>query len=797
MRHTAQLRLAAKLLRALTDLVRVDGQTISNDEILTLLAIVQLAAFGVRPESIAGSAPERLLGSLSQGRTLRIDATRFARTMTKVSCRPVHCKEIGSLIAIVGNQMFAPLLLDPCLLGWIHQLQIKESSASALIDGEISAANIGRATQWFTPNWIAQFLAERSLNTHLLQEENKLCTFLDPACGSGHILVHALTRCVFARTQDKEIPPKISQPHSPGAEIFYASLRSSTAVEETLHEVLASQIFGLDIDPLMIELCGFALYLHTRRLSPGIFELPTPALYAWRTAGGAFDSIGSLRLCAGDTQTDASLYSPLTDETRDPSAILPNVFMAIATNPPYLSHRNMPESISLFLKKHYPNSQYDLYAAFLRMAAQLLDDRARLAMICQQSFLSIQRYQGLRNELFKLCSIEAVAQLGPGAFAAKGGEKVNNALIVLCKSDQKEREPTDGPGQAESIRCWRLLSAKEKESAEEHGLENAPCQQVTAASAHALFKSIGNAPLALWCPPDIAKLFQDCAALESRESGLICSNGLFTCDNKRFVRTSDQVREDERHNYVPYDKGGGQKWYRTTPYLLRWSSEGDEIRQFRKSRGQSVALPGEQFYFRDGVTYSYIGTRGFKARLLSPGSIFDIASSAIFSDDDDDNEYLVGFLNSSLVCFLLGVLNPTINFQIGDLRRLPFVKPNRQLKQQIIDLSRRAIKIAQQLEQFDPHSPCYSLPIFAGNDPSSWPDRFQEYLQQVEQLNREEASIQSEINRLIFRLYDICDSTQAVIADDPWVVRSHTPICKPRTHQQHVRDLNSYLSSRN
>jgi hypothetical protein len=316
---------------------------------------------------------------------------------------------------------------------------------------------------------------------------------------------------------------------------------------------------------------------------------------------------------------------------------------------------------------------------------------------------------------------------------------------------------------------------------------------VIAASAHALFKSIGNAPLALWCPPDIAKLFQDCAALESPQSGLICSNGLFTCDNKRFVRTSDQVQEAERHNYVPYDKGGGQKWYRTTPYLLQWLSEGDEIRQFRKSRGQSAALPGEQFYFRDGVTYSYIGTRGFKARLLSPGSIFDIASSAIFSADDDD-EYLVGFLNSSLVCFLLGVLNPTINFQIGDLRRLPFVKPDQQLKQQIVHLSRRAIKIAQQIEHFDPHSPCYSVPIFAGKDQSNWPAQFQEYLQKVEQLNREEAGIQTEINRLIFKLYDICDSTQATIASDPWVVRSHTPICKPRTYQQHVRDLSSYLS---
>jgi hypothetical protein len=76
---------------------------------------------------------------------------------------------------------------------------------------------------------------------------------------------------------------------------------------------------------------------------------------------------------------------------------------------------------------------------------------------------------------------------------------------------------------------------------------------------------------------------------------------------------------------VPYDKGGGQKWYHQTSYRLFWPDNGDSIRQYRKERGQSRALPFEEYYFKPGLTYSYIATPASK-RLLSENSIFDIAS---------------------------------------------------------------------------------------------------------------------------------------------------------------------------
>ena len=106
---------------------------------------------------------------------------------------------------------------------------------------------------------------------------------------------------------------------------------------------------------------------------------------------------------------------------------------------------------------------------------------------------------------------------------------------------------------------------------------------------------------------------------------------------------------------------------------------------------------GERFYFRQGITYSYIGTKGFKARLLSPGSVFDIASSALFSDEIDLS-YMLGFLNSSLIRFILGTLNPTVNFQIGDLRRIPMRKPSHDTEREVAALAMEAVDLARVIQ---------------------------------------------------------------------------------------------------
>ncbi|HEY9783970.1 MAG TPA: N-6 DNA methylase [Candidatus Obscuribacterales bacterium] len=681
----------------------------------------------------------------------------------------------------------AKVLADPLFAGRVYECAAQEAKNQAAGDRLAGMAergnleNIRRRTQWFTPPWIADFLI-----TETIHSENG--TFIDPACGAGHLLIPAMQRLVVLKTA------------------------AAKKRAEALASILESQLYGIDIDPQMVALSSLAIYLACRDLAP-VIELPAPhilsfthvddgqAELAWAEARS-----GSSKGLSPGTNNDhlaGSLWLAVSRQKRNialqnvhgqsvPLSVVPANFDALATNPPYMSHRTMPEFLSRFLRQHYPAGTYDLYAAFIQLSMRLLGTRGRASLICQQSFLSIQRYHRLRQELFDSADIISIVQLGSGAFPARAGEKVNNAIITFANANKR----TNGNGSNHNLKFARILSKSEKEKAQEVGI--AALLERKEQSCLNLDAHISRAPVAWWCPAELASLFQRHPPLQDKDNNIIITNGLFTCNNKRFLRHHQDVPPDERSEYVPYDKGGGQKWFRTTPYLLHWVNGGENIRDYRQERGQARSLPGEAYYFQNGVTYSYIGTRGFKARLLSPQSVFDIASSAIFSRNLS-LEYLLGFLNSALVRFLLGVLNPTINFQIGDLRRLPLCVPSAEQEASVSKLASRAVAIAKHVESFDRDSPRYLGPALMryGCDLENEDNRraaYQEHSSFLTRLNAEEQEIQRLIDEEIFNLYSISNKARAIVYDDPWVTRGHNNVFSAPSFQKCLDDLRVWQS---
>lgn len=744
-----------------------DNPELSRDatSICTVLGItISLAARGLRLPELSGSFADRLSKRLSvevfKYEKEVIDESQFAKAAAKaigslspalssmlsqdLSTGDVSLEEdiICALQSFARNEIKATsieelrensLLSSSLLPGWIYQLsRAKESAHVAKQAGFIEQYAI--STQWFTPLWISEFLCQECLT-------DSTATFIDPACGAGHILVPALERLLKSESHP------------------------SRTVKSRLGEILKDKLFGIDTDPTMTALSTIAIYLcardhcRTDQTEP-LPELPPPHIYTIDHVAGCdnneFDHnalIGSLWLGASQTPYHLVLRRAGEMSAQSIAALLPERFDAIAANPPYLSHRNMPDFMRRFLIREYPHSRYDLYAAFLELCVRLLSDGGRLAMICQQSFLSIQRYHQLRKELDSKTDIRSIVQLGPGAFAAKQGEKVNNALVVMERRNGKVTNTV--------VRCARILGRKEKEKAEREGLG----RLLESKPKPIIGRSVERAPYSLWCPREIGALFDRHPPLSREETGIILTNGLFTCNNKLFVKHYSEVSDEERHEYVPYDKGGGHKWFRTTPLVLRWTDNGENIRAYRKERGQSRSLPGEQFYFHQGITYSYIGTKRFKARLLSPSCIFDIASSALFSRSVS-LQYLLGFLNSALSRFFLAMLNPTINFQIGDLRRIPFLHPDRETENEVASLAQRCVELARKHESFDLASPSYKPCPSECFDSLSG---YRAYLEELKDMNHEERSCQGTIDALIFDLYGLSSEARRLVREDPFV----------------------------
>ncbi|HEY9714786.1 MAG TPA: N-6 DNA methylase, partial [Chroococcales cyanobacterium] len=548
-----------KALDQLFKALRSRQKGLSAADQLALAGAASLAANSLLPDSLedtplAGFIVElcHLLRAATRP-AIRPDKTEYGaaasawlrRQARSEKLLAISASEYSWLAELFANSSDSIDFSDPMTTGWSQQClsqparekEGKEHRARPTVD------DIASLTQWFTPLWISEFLCHEALCPAIADQANIApipVTILDPACGAGHLLVAAVDALL------------VGQPESP---------------EEFFAELYGKRLFGLDIDSLLLDLTAFALYLKARQHLP-VCELPRPHLYSVTARVAplkeAADGIGSLHLAAACPREQLQATA-IDGRVRPLGECLPAEFDAIVANPPYLSHRLIPHQVSAFIKRHYHGAHYDLYAAFLQMSLALLSERGRLAMICQQSVLSIQRYERLRKLIFQRCRLDSVVQLGAGSFLARAGEKVNNAIICLSR---------EGAGREAPTRVWRILDRRSKEEASLKGISAMPSRSLAPQLSRTLVEEIDGAPLALWAPQAILDLFKRLPAMESAATGIKLTNGLFTCNNKKFVKACWQVADHEEARYVPYDKGGGDKWFSLTPYRLDWNGGG-------------------------------------------------------------------------------------------------------------------------------------------------------------------------------------------------------------------------------
>ena len=81
---------------------------------------------------------------------------------------------------------------------------------------------------------------------------------------------------------------------------------------------------------------------------------------------------------------------------------------------------------------------------------------------------------------------------------------------------------------------------------------------------------------------------------------------------------------------------------------------------------------GMNFYCKSGLTWSFISSSRFGVRFMPHGCFFDVAGSALFTQTEKE-WYLLGFLCSNVCEFILKTLNPTMNYQAGNIKSLPIV----------------------------------------------------------------------------------------------------------------------------
>jgi len=254
------------------------------------------------------------------------------------------------------------------------------------------------------------------------------------------------------------------------------------------------------------------------------------------------------------------------------------------------------------------------------------------------------------------------------------------------------------------------------------------------------FDAIPGAPWVYWVPERVRRLFRELPKLEDVAEVRL---GMTTGDNTRFVRYWWEVGQPRiafgchdaeeaqasGQRWFPYMKGGGYcAWYGNQEHVVNWAADGLELltHSFKDGRPRCFARNAHS-YFREGVTYSFVSSSGFAVRLSPGGFIFDVAGSSLFASDGLG---LIGVLNSSPAGHMLGNLNPTINYQVGDLKRLPIP--------------------VQKLSDRDETTYDFILPWAWGGGPG----RFEVYTQRL-------TALEAEIDALVHQLYGLDPSDLA------------------------------------
>lgn len=621
-----------------------------------------------------------------------------------------------SILARLREVMTEDACRDVEIIGWLYQFYIAEKKdqvfAGLKKNQKITAENIPAATQLFTPHWIVRYLVENSLGrlwllnrpasrlaermdyyiapeepeTDFLKitrpEEIRIC---DPAAGSGHMLTYAFD-LLYAIYEEEgydptEIPALILTHNLTGVEIddragalagFALAMKAAARLGrrrflrmEAKPDICVLQNMSFTEAEMqdVAAVVGKDLFTDELRETLGQFEqaknfgsLIVPKLR---------DPAETLRVVeARDFGSDLllrSVQARVIAVLRMAEALSPKYHVVVA-NPPYLDLGNMNPTLKSFVEDTYLDTKQGLDSTFIEVAKRRAVSGGFFALITQRSWMFLSRLEAFRSRILSSQWLANLIYLGPDVFPEINGEKVQNSAFVFNNSRPVKRashfiDVSDLPGgeKAEGVSAGR----------KSHRL---PAQECL---------GLPGSPLAFWASEDLIRAF--CSDQRVGDAADI-RVGLDTGDNARFLRLWYEVAASQTlHNggsqtevanakarWVPHTKGGEyRKWFGNLTDVIAFSD-----RDYDALGKQGNKLPSKTHYFKEGVFYTRVSSGTASFRFSPKGAVFNSASPTAFISPERFNT-VFGLLNSRVSEAMLRCLSPTLNFQAGEIRKLP------------------------------------------------------------------------------------------------------------------------------
>lgn len=542
-----------------------------------------------------------------------------------------------------------------------------------------------------------QKLAEiRKGYAELQPEEIKV---IDPCSGSGHILVHMFDTLMQ----------------------IYNSVGYSD--RDAVRSIIENNLYGLDVSDRAAQLSYFAVMMKARRYDKrfltrkdenGKPDVPQAKVYAIHESGELSDKQWKDVFAEFDNSADRDTVKYLADAFADAkeygsilklncldyahtfqtwkdievngtptftyyvvkdtvtalleqAIVLTQKYDVVVTNPPYLASSRFSPALDTYVKKNYLDEKADLSAIMFKKAAtDFVKPNGFVSFITTSSWMFLSSFEKFRTFMMRNMALDSIVDFGTELFDGKVGHNpiaawVNRntkmdfkmtaiRLVDYCYSRRDEKEP-------------EFFKDRNRYVAEQDN-----------------FSKIPGSPVAYWASENAYRAFVFGTVLEKIAQP---KQGMVTRDNTRFMRLWWEIaiakmnllyvkcHEESLKNackWYPCTTGGAyRKWYGNNESVVNFERDGEEIIGFSGSH-----IKNREFYFRENITWSAISSSKVSMRYTPSGYLPEHAGNCLYGKSNDLCT-LQAICNSCVGLYFLGILSPTLNYNVGDIARIPIV----------------------------------------------------------------------------------------------------------------------------
>ena len=545
-------------------------------------------------------------------------------------------------------------------------------------------------TQIFTTDSIVKYMVDNAIGTKLYENNIDIRTdcsyyminkefedtnkknieeikFIDPCCGSGHILVYAL-------------------------DVFYKVYQQLGYNKKDIPSlIIKNNIYGIDIDERAVQLATLAILLKAREYDKELFNkrIDINIVSINESNNISLNNVMSLSDEANnkleylisifkDAKEYGSIlkikkydYSDLINELEKQNnifsysitnEILPLIKLAniltikydiLVTNPPYLGIRYFDDKLKDYAETNYKESKHDLCTIF--MDSQLLGEDGILGMVNQTTWLTQDSFKPFRKKLLENKTIMSMLILN---------KNIMDAGLDVCTFIIKNKLDLEYNTHYYTV---TNMDSNVKYS-NEYVVNN---QKYVNSKDCAILYNLSNS---------LYDVYQNGTPLYDIAP---TKQGLATSDNDRFLREWYEVdyakigfgcKRAEEYKWYPCNKGGSyRKWYGNFNKIINWENDGFEIKEYAKKLYKSFTrtIKNIPLYFKPGITWNSLA-KELGCRIVPNGFIFETKGSMMFPEEKNIL-YILGLTNSKIINIVARVISPTLDFHEGPVGKLPII----------------------------------------------------------------------------------------------------------------------------